>query len=727
MPESNAQGKSDQAIYGTDAPVNDPTGDHFDRWPFARRIARSIAGRSDPSSIVIGIYGAWGAGKTTVLNFIQKELEQHADIVCVQFDPWRVGDEVQVLAGFFGAVAEALDQSVERRSERFAEAFKRYVSPLIPSVGPGLLGVDPSKAVDNVIDRYFSVDLDKQRVRIEAMLEESGKRVVVLMDDIDRLERSEIQTIFKLVKLTANFAYTAYVLAFDDAVVASALNERYGSGGGESGRAFLEKIVQVALHLPAATFEALNDYCLGGLAELLSRERVELTEEQVQRFREGFDRGLRSELRTPRDATRYANVLAFSLPLLHGEVDPIDLMLIEGTRIFYPTLYETIRDHRGSFLRRSNPRSGPFESDPPNADDIWARSVTEDQRGAAKHIVDVLFPRPQAGGTGGVVNQAIADPAYFDRYFTYAVTSRDVPDAAVLDLIRGLPSLTSGAVPERLRTLATADTGRLLVPKLWRFSDIGSSDDDLGKLAVGLSAAGELFPDRGSQFLATTPFGEAALLVQKLVSRIQDEGLRPRVAEHVALESEPVTFMAESFRRAAQAWKEVWGEDVSPATGANVHFPQYCQPAVRRAIRERIKAFMESLDDATEVSAPNLRNLLFVWKACEDEDGIDHYLRHAYSERPETLPNLLTRFMPFNPATGEPSDFLISDAYALMFDSVSTIVSPETVMAILRQMPDFERLRTEGRSSHRIAERAAWGFVFVYEHRTSQNLSEDVT
>lgn len=559
------------------------------------------------------------------------------------------------------------------------------------------------------------------------MLKESGKRVVVLMDDIDRLERSEIQTIFKLVKLTANFAYTAYVLAFDDTVVASSLNERYGSGGGESGRAFLEKIIQVALHLPAATFEALNDYCLGALAELLSREKIELTEEQVRRFREGFDRGLRSELKTPRNATRYANVLAFSLPLLRGEVDPIDLMLIEGIRIFYPTLYEAIRDHRGSFLRRSNPRSGLFESEPPNADDIWARSVAEDQREAAKHLVDVLFPRLQPGGTGGVVNQAIADPDYFDRYFTYAVTSRDVPDAAVLDFIRSLPSLTSDAAPEHLRALATADTGRLLIPKLWRFS-LGLSDDDLGKLAIGLSAAGDLFSDRASQFLAATPFGEAALLVQKFVSRVGDEGHRQRIAEHVAKQSDPVPFMAESFRQADQAWKEVQGEEAPPAAGLEVHLPEYCRAAVvRRAIRERIKTFFASLDDVTEVPAPNLRTLLFVWKACEDEAGIDAYLRTAYSGKPESFPNLLTRFMPFNPVTGEPSDFLISDAYALMFDAVSTIVSPETVMTILRQVPDFERLRAEGRSSPRIAERAAWGFVFVYEHRTNQDLSEDVT
>ena len=63
-----------------------------------------------------------------------------------------------------------------------------------------------------------------------------------MIDDIDRLDRTETQAIFKLVKLSASFNHTSYVLAFDDEIVAAAIGEKYGQGGLEAGRAFLEKI-----------------------------------------------------------------------------------------------------------------------------------------------------------------------------------------------------------------------------------------------------------------------------------------------------------------------------------------------------------------------------------------------------------------------------------------------------------------------------------------------------
>lgn len=51
--------------------------DRFNRKPFAIRIAETIAGRADAESLVIGMYGVWGEGKTTVLNYIRAELEEN--------------------------------------------------------------------------------------------------------------------------------------------------------------------------------------------------------------------------------------------------------------------------------------------------------------------------------------------------------------------------------------------------------------------------------------------------------------------------------------------------------------------------------------------------------------------------------------------------------------------------------------------------------------------------
>ena len=90
------------------------------------------------------------------------------------------------------------------------------------------------KALIGNIGKFFgnklsSVTVEQKKNEIEKILQEEKKRIVIFIDDIDRLDKSEIQAIFKLVKLSAGFSYTTYVLAFDQEMVASALNEKYGN------------------------------------------------------------------------------------------------------------------------------------------------------------------------------------------------------------------------------------------------------------------------------------------------------------------------------------------------------------------------------------------------------------------------------------------------------------------------------------------------------------------
>ena len=75
---------------------------------------------------------------------------------------------------------------------------------------------------------------------------------MVPIDDIDRMDNEEVATLFKLVKVAADFEHISYVLAFDDEAVARALTKKYG-GTEESGRRFVEKIVQLPFALPVAS------------------------------------------------------------------------------------------------------------------------------------------------------------------------------------------------------------------------------------------------------------------------------------------------------------------------------------------------------------------------------------------------------------------------------------------------------------------------------------------
>ena len=98
---SQNEGIQQDAGYVPDSPISDPSMDRLGRWPFAQRVAQTIAVHHDPSSIVVGICGGWGEGKTSVMNLVDRELANHPDVTVVRFNPWRFKDEVHLLQSFF--------------------------------------------------------------------------------------------------------------------------------------------------------------------------------------------------------------------------------------------------------------------------------------------------------------------------------------------------------------------------------------------------------------------------------------------------------------------------------------------------------------------------------------------------------------------------------------------------------------------------------------------------
>ena len=392
--------------YFTDIPISDPKLDKFKRYSFAQRVAETIALRCDPTSIVIGIYGVWGGGKSTVLNFIEKELEKKDDVICVKFNPWRFEDEIHLLQDFFKILADELGKSISSPNEKIGELLKDYAAILSFTIGD-IVQLSPSE----VGKSHSSVELSELKKRIEMFLKNERKHIVILIDDIDRLDKKEIQTIFKLVKLSADFDYTTYVLAFDEKMVSEAVGEKYGSGNEEAGRSFIEKIVQVPLNLPKADIISLRKICFENIFEILNKAKIDLTEEQSQEFFGNlFISCLETRLKTPRAAKRYGNALYFSLRLLKGEVNPVDLMLIEGMRIYYPKLYETVRNNPEIFL-------GLYI----NTDDVDEKINEITKKGfkgldnveiqSAEKLLKVLFPRYNVNqmGYGSIWEEKVAE------------------------------------------------------------------------------------------------------------------------------------------------------------------------------------------------------------------------------------------------------------------------------------------------------------------------------
>jgi predicted KAP-like P-loop ATPase len=407
-----------------DAPVSSKEEDKFSRWKFAERVAQVIAKREDPSGLVIGLYGVWGDGKTSVLNFIQESLESEEKVICIKFNPWRYGTEDDLLKGFFCTIAEALDTKLITGKDKLKDIVKR-AAPLAASTVN-------MEGAGNIISSFITtIDTDELKKRIEAALEKAQKRVLILIDDVDRLDKAEIQLLFKIVKLIADFKYTAYILAFDKDIVASALQDRYAGANHNAGEAFLEKIIQIPLHLPLLDKEVLQKICYDGIDSALAVAEIKLTEQQIKDFTCCFS-AFDEQLGTPRRAKLYGNALLFSLPLLKREVNPVDLMLIEGVRIFYPSLYEAIRKHKDFFTGTFKKEN--IESVKKQIENIINTAFDLQQDINKESIINLLkqlFPNLNKTHydmpfdsyiiLGWNLTKRICSENYFSKYFLYSV------------------------------------------------------------------------------------------------------------------------------------------------------------------------------------------------------------------------------------------------------------------------------------------------------------------
>src|SRR5262249_21766853 len=153
------------------------------------------------------------------------------------------------------------------------------------------------------------------------------------LDDIDRLSTAEIRDIFKLVRLTASFPNIIYILAFDRIRVESALG-----ADGIPGRDYLEKILQVAIDLPAIPADVLNRQIFSAIdAALREIDNPGPLNQGV--WVDVFMEIVRPLIRNMRDVRRYAAAIQGTVAALNGEIAPADVLALEAIRVFLPDVF----------------------------------------------------------------------------------------------------------------------------------------------------------------------------------------------------------------------------------------------------------------------------------------------------------------------------------------------------------------------------------------------------
>jgi hypothetical protein len=415
-----------------DDPIRLVKHDVLGRDAFARSLARDVLGAARETGTVIAVMGPWGVGKTSLVHLAIPHLGADARVRALWFNPWLFSGAGDLVGRFFDELAAQL-RIGNRKAHEVAKAVEDYENlvkpfetiPLDGGMGKLLTGLT---STPNKIIELRKGGLEKQRAKIIQALNAMDTKLLMVLDDIDRLDVEEIRDVFKLVSLVGNFPNVVYLLAFDRERVERALTQ-----DGIDGADYLEKIVQIVHTVPEVPRASIGDYLADELSALL-KDLVPDSRVDRTRWLRVSQSVILPLIATLRNAKRYIASIRGTVHDLHQHVDIVDLLCAEAIRIFRPGLMSTFARYLPE-LTVGDRAFDPFRSD--SDAQVKARVIDVVGEGDSRDFlasaaVEILFPgawdKYKGNSTSGketgellvrgrIGHQAIAE-LYFSRFET---------------------------------------------------------------------------------------------------------------------------------------------------------------------------------------------------------------------------------------------------------------------------------------------------------------------
>lgn len=320
--------------YFADNPISTASEDLLQRSKFVERIVREIDMIDASQGYVMAVMGQWGSGKTSVLNLVKERLS-NSETILVEYNPWLLSGVEELVDGLF----REINAKLNKKGVKYRTAIDKIIdygemlTPLtsVPVVGAWANGVLMPFQVMAKHRNLRTTSVVEQKEQVAEALTNIDSSIVVIVDDIDRLDKVEVREIFKLVRLTANFPNVIYLLSFDRIRVENALAE-----DGVPGRAYLEKIVQNGFEIPLIPRKVLTREVAQALDSALEQVNVRLD-------REVWDNTLLNivvpAIKNMRDVRRLAMAVRSTAAALTDSVEVSDIVALESMRLFLPDAF----------------------------------------------------------------------------------------------------------------------------------------------------------------------------------------------------------------------------------------------------------------------------------------------------------------------------------------------------------------------------------------------------
>lgn len=269
---SSPKRESGKTFGVTDLPLGVADRDSLGIDAYYKGLATFVKGCATP--ITIAIQGDWGSGKTSAMQLVLGELNSDDRIATLEFNTWQysqfdLGEQLPLI--LLGSIARGLVGN--DAGMKHAKVLTFTIGKILARAGGKFVGSFVGVDGAEVVDAAFQ-ELAKEKTLIDVItelresfedsvdeyLDRRGKeRLVIFVDDLDRLEPRRAVEVMECLKLFLECPKCVFILAIDFDVVVSGVTEKY-RGTGESmtlakARSFFDKIIQVPFRMPVHEFQ----------------------------------------------------------------------------------------------------------------------------------------------------------------------------------------------------------------------------------------------------------------------------------------------------------------------------------------------------------------------------------------------------------------------------------------------------------------------------------------
>lgn len=680
-------------MFRADQPINTHTEDLLSRYSFAKALAKAILSYELDDTISVGLFGEWGSGKTSLINLTLEEirsLSQQREPFIIKFNPWNFSDQNQLIQQFFNELSLVLcrDDSAAKQVKigRTIQKYARFFEPFdyvpnvsfIGKIAKALEGV--GKATEKVGEEGLK-NLSAVKSELNILLRDIDTKIIIVIDDIDRLNNTEIRQIFQLVKSLADFPKTIYLLSFDKNVVINALKKVQEGSGND----YLEKVIQVPFEIPQISKQEVEHFLFKKLDELIK----DIPEERWDQTYWGniYHSGLKHLFHNIRDVNRYLNTLSFGFSLVKDEVNPIDFIAITSIQVFIPNLYKSIKDNKDLFsgVRDSYRGSEKVRKEEETRIQVILEQVDQIPHDILTDFLQRLFPKMENVGYSHSFLESwrkqgrICNPDLFDTYFKLFIPKDEIS-------LREIERILSTGKDTKVFSseLLKLNQDNKIIRFLERMEDYTKEDipeENIVPIINALMDVGDIFSDGSRGFFATDTPMRILRLFYQLSHRYKEHEQRYKIfADAICSAKKSLyTIVNEIGVQCQQHGKYGFKEEPEPPENTTVNSDRLDE-LVELALK-KIEAWAENGKLADH---NHLLSILFMWRRWNNPDHASGFVQSVIKDD-QGLIGFIKLFLSDIRSHGM-SDYVERVSWRINLESVESFVDLDEVDARFRKI-----------------------------------------